>query len=103
MTQINAEDILKPFRTEIDSLDNDIVALIGERFRIVKLVGEAKALHALSPVQPKRMDEVLDRVADLAKQNDLDPQFIRNLYAMMIDHAHTLEFDITGDQQEAEE
>lgn len=100
MSEINAEEILKPFRDEIDRLDREIVSLLGQRFQVIHDVGVTKAKHKLSPVQPKRMDEVLDRVAALARENNLDPEFVRNLYCMMIDHAHTLEFDITGPDDE---
>lgn len=100
MGEINAEEILKPFRDEIDRLDHDIVELIGKRFQVVHDVGVTKAKHKLSPVQPARMDAVLDRVGALATQNNLDPAFIRNLYCMMIDHAHSLEFEITGPDDE---
>lgn len=97
MNEINAEEILKPFRIEIDRLDKQIVKLIGERFEVVKQVGETKAQYNLSPVQPKRMDEVLNRVSKLAEEHNLDPAFVRGLYEAMIDHAHSLEFDITGE------
>lgn len=100
MTEINAKEILKPFRQKIDDLDEQIITLIAERFKVVHQVGEAKAAHNISTVQPKRMEEVLDRVATLAIDRGLDPELARRLYSNMIDHAHTLEFVITGEHNE---
>jgi hypothetical protein len=37
---------------------------------------------------------VLDRVAALAAQHRLDPQLLRAMYALMIDHAHDTEREI---------
>lgn len=98
MSEINPQEILKPFRDEIDRLDQEIVKLIAERFEIVHQVGEAKAKYNISTVQPKRMDEVLNRVAHIAERHNLDPDLIRLLYTNMIDHAHSLEFVITGEK-----
>ena len=98
MNEINTEEILKPFRNEIDRLDQEIVRLIAERFKVVHQVGVTKAKHKISTVQPKRMDEVLNRVAGIAQEHDLDPDLVRLLYTNMIDHAHKLEFVITGEE-----
>ena len=98
MSEINADHILKSFREEIDRLDQEIVKLIAERFEVVHQVGETKAKHNLSPVQPRRMTEVLDRVSALASSHNLDADMVRDLYTRMIDHAHTLEYDIIGEE-----
>ena len=92
MTEINAKDVLKPFRDEIDMLDREIISLLGRRFEIVDQVGKTKAKHKLSQIQPERMQEVLDIVGNLATQNNLAPEFVQNIYKMMIEHAHSLEF-----------
>ncbi|MCB9964217.1 MAG: chorismate mutase [Rhodospirillales bacterium] len=86
--------MLTPHRAEIDRLDREIIALLGKRFDVVHAVGELKAKHGISPVQSKRMQIVLDRVAALAQDHHLDPVFVQNLYRLMIDHAHSLEFSV---------
>lgn len=86
-----ATEELKEYRKQIDALDNEIVALLGKRFEIVRAVGRMKARENIPVVQSARVDEVKDRVAALALKHDLEPDFIRNLYQAMIDHAHNLE------------
>lgn len=98
MSEINADDILRPFRAQIDAIDNQLVDLLAQRYDVVRQVGEIKARHALSPVQSGRVKQVLDRVSDIAIQKDLDPAFVRRLYELMIDHAHNLEFGIADDR-----
>ncbi len=100
MDKINEEEILKPLRAEIDHLDRELIALLAKRFDVVHRVGEIKKKYNLSPIQPKRMEQVLERVASLAEEHHIDPDFVKNLYHMMIDHAHALEFEITGQDHE---
>lgn len=85
---------LKDHRNEIDALDDQIITLLRERFEIVQKVGHHKAQNNLDVVQTGRVQEVLDRVRGLASQQALDPDFIGNLYQVMIDHAHVLESGI---------
>ncbi len=85
---------LQNYRNDIDALDDRIISLLEERFKIVKKVGNYKVEHALDVVQTGRVQEVLDRVRGLALTHTLDPDFIENLYKIMIDHAHTLESGI---------
>ena len=82
---------LQDYRNRIDELDNQIIALLEERFAIVRKVGHHKAQNSLEVVQTARVTEVLGRVRALAAQHNLDPDMIANLYEIMIDHAHVLE------------
>lgn len=79
------------YRRQIDALDDQIVALLAKRFEIVRAVGRMKARNNIPVVQSARVEEVKDRVAGIAKGQNLDPDFVRHLYQVMIDHAHTLE------------
>ena len=85
---------LQDYRNRIDALDDQIITLLEERYEIVRNVGHHKAQNHLEVVQTGRVVEVLDRVEDFAKKHNLDPQFVRSLYEIMIDHAHDLESGI---------
>jgi chorismate mutase-like protein len=82
---------LAEYRKQIDALDNQIVELLARRFEIVRSVGRLKARIKIPVVQSARVDEVKDRVGTMAATKNLDPDFVRHLYQIMIDHAHTLE------------
>jgi monofunctional chorismate mutase len=91
---------LEQYRAEIDALDDEIIALLGKRFEIVKNVGHLKTAQNLEIIQHKRVREVLDRARELGVKNDLDPDFMSALYTLMIDHAHDLESGIkNGNKQ----
>lgn len=86
---------LHEYRRQIDVLDNQIVALLAQRFEIVRAVGRLKARENIPVVQGARVEEVKDRVAEMASLQNLDPQMVRDIYQRMIDHAHDLEGTIT--------
>ncbi len=92
---------LQKYREKIDALDAEIVKLLGERFETVRAVGHRKAELQASPVQEDRVEEVLNNSEIFARENNLDPEFVRALFAMMIDHAHDVEQAIIDRRNDA--
>ncbi len=85
---------LKPFRDEIDALDEQLVTLLARRFAVVREVGRFKAGSDMDVVQSGRAEEVKNRVAEMARAKGLDAEFVRSIWSMMIDHAHVIEKEI---------
>ena len=92
------DDILKPLRDQIDALDEEIVRLLGQRVQVVRKVADAKHVNSLSVVRPKRMEVVLKKSEELAKNNNIKPEVIRHIYETLIDYAHELEQEIIDDK-----
>jgi chorismate mutase-like protein len=67
-------------RAEIDGIDDAIVALLAERFGVVKEVASIKQAQHLPVVAPARHAEVLRRVAEAAASLGVDEEFVRRLY-----------------------
>jgi chorismate mutase len=82
---------LEDYRAEIDVLDEQIVRLLVDRFKIVDAVGELKAREGIAVVQGARAEAVKDRVAAMAQAQGLDGALLRAIYTLIIDHAHVLE------------
>lgn len=91
---------LKPHRAEIDKLDDQIVKLLIERFKVVRAVAELKARENIAVVQGARAEEVKSRVAAMAETGGLDGGLLRNIYTLMIDHAHVIEDEIVASKAE---
>lgn len=68
---------LDGLRVRIDSIDDAIVELLAERFRLTDSVGQYKAAHQLAARDPSREAAQLERITALAEQNGLDPEFAR--------------------------
>lgn len=85
---------LEKYRKRIDEIDQELLTLLGERFKIVREVGQLKSENDIEIVQSKRAELVINNAVDLARKNNVDPEFIRDFYVRMIDLAHVIEHDI---------
>lgn len=85
---------MKQFRSEIDALDDQIIALLARRYDIVRKVAAHKKEHNIPVVLADRVDEVKENAARIGAGYNLDPEFMRNLYALIIEHACACEENI---------
>ena len=87
-----AAALLKEHRASIDRLDAILVYTLGERFKHTKAVGQLKAEHDLPPSDPAREAQQIERLEDLARRADLDPDFAKKflnfIIAEVIQHHH---------------
>ncbi len=91
---MNIDESLAPFRAQIDAIDAQLVALLAQRFDVVRQVADFKAAHDVAVVQPVRAQAVKDRAIVLGAAQGLDPAFVGTLWEMLIAHAHALEGEI---------
>ena len=73
------DDALKIHRQKIDSLDNQLLKIIGLREQIVKEVGVYKAKNNIPPLQAARFQQILEKNILLGKQMGLSAEFITEL------------------------
>jgi chorismate mutase-like protein len=79
---------------QIDAIDAHIVALLGERFAMVREVAAYKRPLGIPAVIPERVAEVGERCVTAAKVVGLRADFIRRLRTLIIDEACRLEDDM---------
>lgn len=91
-------EIMKPFRSRIDMIDDKIIDLLVERTGIIREVGHFKFQNNIPAVLPDRVIEVRERAAARAALKGLDPALIRQLYTIIIDYSCHLEEDIKAAQ-----
>ena len=73
------DEALKVHRQKIDSLDDQLLKIIGLREQIVKEVGVYKAKNNVPPLQPARFQQVLEKNIAIGKQLGLSAEFITEL------------------------
>ena len=78
-------DNLEELRKSIDNIDNAIMAMFAERFKVTDKVGHYKAINGLPAKDLQREAVQLARIADLAKAYGLDPDFAQELLVNVID------------------
>ena len=85
---------LSEARTEIDALDEQIMALIGRRLDVCRGVAVYKMQHDMPMMQPARVDAVKNRCAAMGETHGVDGTFTRNLYGLIIGEACRIEDEI---------
>jgi len=89
-----ASDLMKPFRERINTLDDQIVDMLVERYKIIREVGTFKEENNIPTVVEERVKEVINRVGDRAGEDYED--IVCEIYALMIAIAHDLEDEVRG-------
>jgi len=79
------DDKLTRYRESIDNIDAALVFMLAERFKITQAVGEYKATTKLPPADPGREERQIERLRQLAKDANLDPDFTEKFLRFIID------------------
>lgn len=88
---------LENFREEIDLLDQKIVETIGNRLALCKEIALYKKEYGIPMMQSQRVDHVKQKNALLGKAYHVDPEFMINLYTLIINETCRLEDEIIED------
>ncbi|HEX7814626.1 chorismate mutase [Dyella sp.] len=78
-------------RKKIDDIDQQLIDLLGERFKCCLKVGELKKRYSEPVMQPGRVMEVLERAATAAQPLGMSGQFARQVWQLIIDEACRME------------
>lgn len=76
---------LAEYRRSIDNIDAALVMMLAERFKVTQKVGAFKAEAGLPPADPRREEEQIARLRQLAVDADLDPEFSEKFLRFIID------------------
>jgi len=91
---------LTPFRDKIDTLDDQIIDLLGQRLDIIHDVCVIKQENGIEPILQDRVDQVRERAVERALKLGYDADFIRDLYQRLIDYSCRVEQEFI-DQKKA--
>ncbi len=72
------------YRQSIDNIDAALVFMLAERFKITQAVGELKARLDLPPADPQREERQIERLRQLARDANLDPEFSEKFLRFVI-------------------
>lgn len=76
---MNTDPLHKP-REEIDRIDAKIVALLGERWKLVEEVSRIKEEHSLPALQPERFAELLEDVKSQARKQGIPEEMVEEMW-----------------------
>ncbi|MBJ7537270.1 chorismate mutase [Marinomonas transparens] len=75
---------LEELRSSIDNIDNAIVAMLAERFKVTNKVGHYKAENNLPAQDVGREQQQYERMQALAFQYGLDPEFAQHFLSVIV-------------------
>lgn len=84
MDEVGVRGELATLRASIDNMDAALVHLLAERFKITQRVGHLKAEHGLPPADPAREREQIQRLRELARDAQLDPEFAEKFLGFIV-------------------
>ena len=91
-------DELAKYRSMLNSIDEQIITLLGQRYAICRNVAKHKKEQQIPMMQHDRVNEVKERCADLALKQQINPDFVRELYGLIIDEACRIEESIINNR-----
>jgi chorismate mutase len=87
---------LEPFRRRLDSLDEQIAQLLGERFATCREIALYKREHAIPMMQPERVAEVRARYIARGADAQLPPDYVQALFELTIAATCKMEDELIG-------
>ena len=94
---------LEPYRRRLDVLDDEIARLLGERFEVCREVAHHKFAHDIPMMQPDRVAQVRARYLERGAAAGLPPQFMAELFEVLIAATCRMEDEIIDDLAAARE
>jgi isochorismate pyruvate lyase len=76
---------MEDIRVEIDSMDRDVIAILGKRFEYVKAAAKFKTSET-SVHAPERFKSMLEQRRVWASAEGLNPDVIEKMYRDLVNH-----------------
>jgi chorismate mutase len=93
MTRDAALDALGRYRSEIETIDRELVALLAKRVALSKEIGAAKKVAGLPTLDPAREAEVIRRAAGMARDSGLNDEKVRDIFWHVIGLSRAVQVD----------
>lgn len=100
MDEADFQSVLGDLRAQLDALDTRLLVLLKERSEVIHKVIERKQASGLGPVDPRREEEMLRRIAAQAESVGLDPRVATRILRAIIDAFTALEADVLTSEPE---
>jgi methylmalonyl-CoA epimerase len=82
---------LQTLRKDIDRIDSEIIALLGERLATCREIAGRKLQNGVPMMQPQRIEEIKVRNRAAAERHGLDAPFVQELFDAIVREACRIE------------
>ncbi len=77
---------LPELRNKIDDINHQLIALLGERLEVAKLIAVHKKNEKLPILDAVREEKIKESVKKLAKEHSLSPTIIEEIFTILMDY-----------------
>jgi chorismate mutase len=77
---------LATHREQINKIDSDIIEKLAVRQQLSRAIGEIKLKQGMEVIDPLREKELYALYEKLSLQYNLDPEFVKTLFKLIIDY-----------------
>ena len=89
-----ASDEMRGVREEVERIDRELIALIAERVRLARRLGEAKRAAGLPVLDPAREAAVVRRASALAREAGVPEEDVRYIFWHLIGLARRAQLEV---------
>jgi chorismate mutase len=82
---------MNEYRQQLDSLDDQIIELIGRRFEVSRSIGDYKRLHHLDVHNPAREERLRRRLDVLSERHHVDPKLCADIYDLILHYSKAVQ------------
>ncbi|SDD41619.1 chorismate mutase [Rhodococcus tukisamuensis] len=75
---------LEALRTELDGIDSALLEVVRDRIELCCRIAVLKRRHSIPMMQPRRVGAVHEHARTYALSHDLSPEFLDDLYDVLI-------------------
>lgn len=84
-------DTLEIYRKEINTIDEQILSLLGKRFALVKKIGDHKKAKNITIIDKSRENEIIEALRKKAKEHNLSEAFLTDIWKVFFKEAQSVE------------
>ncbi len=77
---MDLDELLKNFRNQIDTIDEEMIYLLSRRFELVKQIGNLKKEIWAKAHQPKRWEKVIENLYREADDKWLNREVVKQIW-----------------------
>jgi chorismate mutase/prephenate dehydrogenase len=86
-----AKEEIEKLREKIDSLDDRLLRLLKERLSICEQIGIIKSVNQINIFDSQREELLFSSLEKKCKDLNMDKEFVRNLWKVIINQSHLLQ------------
>lgn len=84
-------ELLAELRLEIDMLDEQLINSLANRLKVIRQIASVKKGQNLKVFQPSRWNKVQGKVKILAKQQGINPMFVKEIFSIIHNESCSLQ------------